>query len=42
MLKVRYQKDVGGDFVSVAPRKRMKVIRVDDRVSVVGELVSQE
>ena len=42
MLKVRYQKDVGGDFVSATLRKRMKVTRVDDRVSVVVELVSQE
>ena len=42
MLKVRYQKDVGGDFVSVAPHKRMKITRADVRVSVVIELVSQE
>jgi len=38
MLKIRYQKDVGGEFVSVAPSKRMKITRSDRRVSVVVEL----
>ena len=38
MLKVRYQKDVGGQFVSVTPAKRIKIARSDRRVSVVVEL----
>jgi len=38
MLKVRYQKDVSGDLVSITPSKRMKISRSDRRVSVVVEV----
>lgn len=40
MLKVRYQKDVGSDFVSVSPTKAMKIARSERRVSVLAELDS--
>jgi hypothetical protein len=40
MLKVRYQKDVGSEFVSVSPIKAMKIARFERRVSVLVVLDS--
>jgi hypothetical protein len=42
MLKVRYQKDIGNEFVSVSPTKAMKIARSERRVSVVVAIVSSD
>jgi hypothetical protein len=42
MLKVRYEKDVGNDFVSVSPIKAMKIARFERRVSVLVALGSTD
>ena len=42
MLKVRYQRDVSGELVSVAPTKRMKISRSGLRVSVLVALDSTD
>ncbi len=42
MLKVRYQKDVGGELVSVTPTKRMKIARAGLRISVLVALDSTD
>jgi hypothetical protein len=40
MIKARYQKDVGGEFVSVSPAKAIKISRSERRVSVLVALGS--
>lgn len=40
MLKVRYQKDIGNEFVSVSPTKAMKISRSERQVSVLVALGS--